>query len=234
MSQPQSLILWYFLCMETNILKRIFFDQHQHWEKFKTKYGRKIRPIVIKEVEKFRDCGDIRKGFKLFVCEGCHDVRKVPYRCKGRFCTTCSVGESEDWIRLLTEDVLLVNHRHVIFTIEEGLRDVFLLHRHLLKDLMDAASKLITDFFKKKAKVTPGIISGLHGICSRIAINRICDCVLKSSESKCFPFASCWNAFVDSIIAMLTYQDPQSPRCYQVDPNEFSQECPPSFDQFVN
>jgi hypothetical protein len=51
--------------METNILKRIFFDQHQHWEKFKTKFGRKIRPIVIKEVEKFRDCRDIRKGFKL-------------------------------------------------------------------------------------------------------------------------------------------------------------------------
>ncbi|WP_339060281.1 transposase zinc-binding domain-containing protein [Tepidibacillus marianensis] len=71
--------------METNILKRIFFDQHQHWEKFKNKYGRKIRPIVIKEVEKFRDCGDFKKGFKLFVCEGCHDVRKVPHRCSPTF-----------------------------------------------------------------------------------------------------------------------------------------------------
>jgi hypothetical protein len=48
--------------METNILKRIFFDQHQHWEKFKSKYGRKIRPIVIKEVEKFRDCGNLKKN----------------------------------------------------------------------------------------------------------------------------------------------------------------------------
>lgn len=65
--------------METNILKRIFFDHHQHWEKFKRKHGKKIRPIVIKEVEKFRDCGDLKKGFKPYVCEGCHDVRKVPY-----------------------------------------------------------------------------------------------------------------------------------------------------------
>jgi hypothetical protein len=63
--------------METNILKRIFFDENQHWEKFKSKYGRKIRPIVIKEVEKFPDCGNAKKGFKLFVCEGCHDVRKT-------------------------------------------------------------------------------------------------------------------------------------------------------------
>nr|WP_246041959.1 transposase zinc-binding domain-containing protein [Robertmurraya kyonggiensis] len=31
-----------------------------------------------------------------FSCEGCHDVRKIPYRCNGRFCTTCSVGESEE------------------------------------------------------------------------------------------------------------------------------------------
>jgi len=157
--------------METNILRQIFFDQHQHREAFKRKYRRRIRLIVIKEVEKFRDCGDLKKGFKLFVCEGCHDVRKVPYRCKGRFCTTCSVGESEEWSRLLTEDVLQVNHRHVIFTIDEGLREVFLLHRHLLKDLMDAAAKLIIDFFQKKFKVTPGIISGLHTFGSRVNFN---------------------------------------------------------------
>jgi hypothetical protein len=157
--------------MENNILKRIFFDENQHWEKFKNKYKRKIRPIVTKEVEKFRDCGNPKKGFKLFVCEGCHDVRKVPYRCKGRFCTTCSVGESEEWSRLLTEDVLQVNHRHVIFTIDEGLRDVFLLHRHLLKDLMDAAAKLLINFFQKKAKVTPGIIAGLHTFGSRVNFN---------------------------------------------------------------
>lgn len=63
------------------------------------------------------------------------------------------------------------NHRHVIFTIDEGLRDVFLLHRHLLKDLMDEAARLISGFFEKKAKVTPGIISGLHTFGSRVNFN---------------------------------------------------------------
>jgi hypothetical protein len=157
--------------METNILKRIFFDEHQHWDKFVKKHSGKVRPIVLKEIEKFRGCGNPKNGFKLFVCEGCHDVRRVPYRCKGRFCTTCSVGESEEWSRLLTEDVLQVNHRHVIFTIDEGLRDVFLLHRHLLKELMDEAAQLIMGFFQKKAKVTPGIISGLHTFGSRVNFN---------------------------------------------------------------
>lgn len=157
--------------MDTNILRRIFFDQHNHWDNFVNKHGERIRPIVLKEVKKFRECGNPKNGFKLFVCEGCHDVRKVPYRCKGRFCTTCSVGESEEWSRLLTEDVLQVNHRHVIFTIDEGLREVFLLHRHLLKDFMDEAAKLIIGFFEKKGKVTPGVIVGLHTFGSKVNFN---------------------------------------------------------------
>ena len=138
--------------MKQNILKRIFFDTHQHWDRFKAKFGTRIRPIVVKEVEEFRGCGNPENGFKLFVCEVCHDVRRVPYRCKGRFCTTCSIGKSEEWSRLLAEDVLQVNHRHVIFTIDEGLRDVFLLHCHLLKDFMDEAARIIMEFFQKKRK----------------------------------------------------------------------------------
>nr|WP_312886524.1 hypothetical protein [Paenibacillus foliorum] len=36
-------------------------------------------------MQKFRSCGDPRN----LVCEGCNDIRRVPYRCIGRFCTTC-------------------------------------------------------------------------------------------------------------------------------------------------
>lgn len=66
--------------MGQNILKRIFFDEHRHWERFKAKYGTRFRPIVVKEVEKFRGCGNPQNGFKLYVCEGGHDARRVPYR----------------------------------------------------------------------------------------------------------------------------------------------------------
>ncbi|MGG1307774.1 transposase, partial [Brevibacillus agri] len=157
--------------METNILREIFFDENQHWDRFEKKHGRKIRPIVRKEVEKFRNCGNPKNGFKLFVCEGCHDVRRVPYRCKGRFCTTCSVGETEEWSRLLEHEVFQVNHRHIILTIDEGLRDVFLKHRKLLKEFMDEGARFIREYFEKKHKVNPGIIVGLHTFGSRINFN---------------------------------------------------------------
>ncbi|MDQ8733206.1 transposase zinc-binding domain-containing protein [Paenibacillus sp. LHD-38] len=74
--------------MDSNILKEIFLDKHQHWDTFVEKHKEHIRPNVLKEIQKFRGCGDPRNGFKILVCEGCHDIRRVPYRCKGRFCTT--------------------------------------------------------------------------------------------------------------------------------------------------
>ena len=73
--------------------------------------------------------------------------------------------------RLLSHEVVQVSHRHVILTIDEGLRDVFLRHRHLLKDMMDEAARLIKDYFQKKAKVVPGIIVGLHTFGSKVNFN---------------------------------------------------------------
>jgi hypothetical protein len=157
--------------METNILRRIFFDEHQHWEAFKAKQGKKIRPVVVKEVEKFRDCGNLKKGFKILVCEGCHDLKVVPYRCKGRFCTTCSCGETEEWSRMLGEEVFQVNHRHVILTIDEGLREIFLRHRELLKEFINEGVRIVKEYFEKKHKVTPGVIAGLHTFGSRLNFN---------------------------------------------------------------
>ncbi|XKB97197.1 transposase [Niallia sp. JL1B1071] len=36
---------------------------------------------------------------------------------------------------------------------------------------MDEAARIISEFFKKKAKVTPGIIAGLHTFGSRVNFN---------------------------------------------------------------
>jgi hypothetical protein len=154
--------------METNVLKRIFMD---HWSSFLEQNKERIRPAVVKEVEKFLGCGNPKNGFKLLVCEGCHEMRKVPYRCKGRFCTTCSCGETEEWSRLIQEEVFQVKHRHVIFTIDEGLRNIFLMYRGMLKEFMDEAARLIQEHYEKKHKVTPGIIAGLHTFGSQLNFN---------------------------------------------------------------
>lgn len=145
-----------------NILWQILFDSRDNWHKFVDKYGKRIRPVVLKEVEKFHNCGDPKQGFKLFVCEGCNDVKHLVYRCRSRFCSSCSSGEAEEWSRVLSHEAYQVMHRHVIFTIDEELRIVFAKHRFLLKELMDRSVQLVQEYFQKKSKVTPGIIAGLH------------------------------------------------------------------------
>ncbi|UYN55579.1 transposase zinc-binding domain-containing protein [Lacticaseibacillus chiayiensis] len=69
--------------MKKNILQTIFFDKHQNWATFLKDHGRRIRPVVQKEVAKFESCGDIRKGYRLFVCESCHNTKLVALKCKG-------------------------------------------------------------------------------------------------------------------------------------------------------
>lgn len=56
--------------MGKNILHTIFFDEHNHWDNLVHKYGQRIRTVVQSEVNKFRHCGEIVRGFRLFVCEG--------------------------------------------------------------------------------------------------------------------------------------------------------------------
>ncbi|MFS0941749.1 transposase zinc-binding domain-containing protein [Enterococcus thailandicus] len=54
-----------------------------------------MRPIIKKEVKKFRDCGSLRKRYRLLVCEVCHNEKLIPLRCKGKFYPSCPMGESQ-------------------------------------------------------------------------------------------------------------------------------------------
>ncbi|MDT2662161.1 MULTISPECIES: transposase zinc-binding domain-containing protein [Bacilli] len=103
--------------MKKNLLQAIFFDEHQNWHRFLERYGRRIRPIIKKEVKKFRDCGDLRKRYRLLVCEGCHNEKLIPLRCKGKFYPSCPMGESQKWSKVTANDLFRVVHRHVIFMI---------------------------------------------------------------------------------------------------------------------
>lgn len=159
--------------MKLNILHAIFFDKYENWTNFLQANRRKIRTVVKKEVKKFRDCGDPRKGYRLFVCEGCHAVKKLPFRCKGKFCPTCATGESQRWAEITANDLFTVAHRHAVFTIDENLRPIFMMDKYrevLLKGLMDEAARILLDFFEKY-HVKAGIVAGLHTFGSQLEFN---------------------------------------------------------------
>jgi Putative transposase. len=66
-----------------------------------------------------------------------------------------------------------VVHRHVIFTIDEGLREIFLIKGYrevLLKGLIDEAARIVLEFFEK-CHVQAGIVATLHTFGSKLEFN---------------------------------------------------------------
>ena len=139
------------------------------WRNIVVGFGQSLKKVV-----KFQTCGDIRKGYRLFVCEGCHQTKLIALKCKGKFCPSCAVGESQRWSELVAQDMFAVNHRHVIFTIDVGLREIFLRDKYrgkLLKGLMDEAARIVLELTKKKGHAQAGVVAALHTFGSKLEFN---------------------------------------------------------------
>lgn len=147
---------------EDNILKQIFFDENNNWDNFIKLHPKNIRKVVLEEVEKFRLCGEKEAGFSLYACDFCGEIKIVPHRCKGRFCSVCATGFTQEWSKKTAENMYNIPHRHIMFTMPEELWEIFLRRRELLKDLMDMSVELLQDWFKKREKVEVGMMVGLH------------------------------------------------------------------------
>lgn len=157
--------------VKEKILKKILFDENNHWEKFNEKYGKRIRPVVKREIAKFRKCGEKEAGFTLFACPMCGEMKIVPHTCKGRFCTSCATGYTQEWSRETSRRMFNVPHRHIMFTIDERLWEIINRHRELLKDLMDLAVNILLEWLKKRGKVQSGAMVGIHTFGSRMNFN---------------------------------------------------------------
>src|SRR5690554_309338 len=98
------------------IIRKIFSE---HWEDFVRTVGKsKIRPIVIREVERMLGCGDLRNGYVEYRCR-CGKKKHVGFTCKSRFCPSCGVAYTDRWVENMGEKMFNVSHRHVVFTIPE-------------------------------------------------------------------------------------------------------------------
>jgi hypothetical protein len=134
------------------VIKQIFID---NWEKFC-----KIRTNINREVNKMLNCGSLDNGFIEFKCENCGEIKKVGFKCKSRFCTSCGKKKSEEWSDEMVNRLINSKHRHMVFTIPEELRIYFARDRELLSLLPQCSAK--TKDLNKKENFTPGIISVIH------------------------------------------------------------------------
>ncbi|MHB1128196.1 MAG: IS91 family transposase [Bacillota bacterium] len=146
--------------MGQGILKEIF---REHWVDFKASH--KVREVVSAEVNKTLKCRDMTEGYTEYRCPDCGEKKFIIFTCKSRFCTSCGKKATENWVDELSKELMDVPHRHMVFTIPEKLRNVFLWDRKLLKVLSDSAAETIISYLwerSKKQRPTPGIVCTIH------------------------------------------------------------------------
>ena len=96
------------------------FLTHSHLEYIKT------------SINKFMLCRDTKAGFIKYTCTECGHYHTIPITCKSRLCPSCGFKYSTTWTQKMTNDILNVPHRHILFTIPEELRPFFFYDRNLL------------------------------------------------------------------------------------------------------
>ncbi|MCI8725750.1 MAG: transposase [Hungatella sp.] len=143
-----------------NILQTIFSD---HYEEIK--YTLHPRRTEMDNIDKMINCGDPSFGGAMFACSHCGNFKFVPFRCHCRFCPTCGNKYSMERSTSLAFKLVNVHHRHCVFTMDEQLREFFLLDRSLPDCLFHAVNSVVSRMFFKRNKsmhFTPGFIMVLH------------------------------------------------------------------------
>jgi len=142
-------------------LNHIFSDNH-NWDVYKFGHRGMLREVEIDEVERMLTCGD--RGFRVFACPNCDEVKVIHFGCNSRVCTHCGKKFTDKWAEDIARKTFDVKHRHGVLTIPAELRPFFKKNRKLLKVLMDCAIKAISDVMKWKLHkgVIPGVIVVLH------------------------------------------------------------------------
>lgn len=106
-----------------------------------------IRDIVLYEVQKIMLCKSFKLGYSLYECPNCNNTIFIPHTCKSRFCSSCGVSYIKNRVINSKHKFLNCNHRHIVFTIPESLRNVFLQNRSLLNLLFHSVNETFTWLF---------------------------------------------------------------------------------------
>ena len=147
---------------KNNVLRQIFKD---HWKSFLKENGSQVRRSVIFEVNKMINCGNEKKGYTQYKCTKCGETKRVAFTCKSRFCPSCGKVYVDNWIEDFVNRIINTKHKHMVFTIPEDMRDIFLRNRKLLDILPKSAAEVIKSWcedWNKKEKFMPGIVAVIH------------------------------------------------------------------------
>ncbi len=146
----------------------IILFSYNAWEDYKIRYKDSIRSVEIENVERLKKCKTPQNGYKTYQCPNCGKKKYVPFTCKCRLCTSCGTKAANKWADEIHHKLLLVPHRHVVFTVPDRLRELLMNPKY--QKILFIASKITMEEMvassnkksKKKTKLKIGMIQVLQ------------------------------------------------------------------------
>ena len=156
-----------------------------NWDVYKFKHRSELREVEIKEVEKTITCQDNSRGYIVYECSNCGEIKIIHFGCNSRLCSHCGKKYTDKWSKELAGKTFDVKHRHIVFTIPDTLRPFFD-DWEMLKLLMDIAIKVVKDVIKWKMgkEIIPGLIVVLHTYGKDMKFNPHLHCLLTEGGFK--------------------------------------------------
>jgi len=130
-----------------------------------TQFGGVMLPSQKKAILDIATCQTAARGGRRFCCEDCEHSFWVYYGCRNRSCPKCHGGQMAAWLADREVELLPCPYFHLIATVPEELRPVFLKHQKLLYGLLlKTVSKELIALARERRFIgaTPAVLAMLH------------------------------------------------------------------------
>ena len=119
---------------------------HYDWIENTYNEGR-LRDAILDNVQRTLLCKTIYLGYDAFDCEGCDNWIWLFRHCHSRFCNSCGIKYQKTLAVKAEVMCIDVRHRHLVFTIPEGYREIFRKDRKTLNILFIASRNTLMKLF---------------------------------------------------------------------------------------
>jgi hypothetical protein len=134
-------------------------------DRYVDEFGSVMMPSQRKALADIAACMTAEMGGHQYHCRDCDQTFWVYHGCRNRACPACHGRQMRDWLEAREAELLPCDYYHVVATVPEELRHVFLSDQKLMYSLlMKTVAGAVMDLARdpKYLGATPGILMVLH------------------------------------------------------------------------
>lgn len=107
---------------------------------------------IVNNSNRVHMCGNTKFDFFDYLCPSCGNIERVPLSCKSRLCNKCEKIYAEKWATKLSNNLVNVPHKHLVFSLPKNLRSLIFSNRDILSELSISINEILSTVIHDKTK----------------------------------------------------------------------------------